>query len=81
MCVPGSTLLATFPITQGFPYILLVFCIYEPEAFKYERPHTEGCSGDEIEEMMQREEIITVIQFLRSVPGAELKGMPTEAGG
>ncbi|MDP6398620.1 MAG: cytochrome c [Arenicellales bacterium] len=39
------------------------------------------CSGDEIEEMMQREDIITVIQFLRSVPGAELKGMPTEAGG
>ncbi len=39
------------------------------------------CSGDEIEEMMQREDIITVIHFLRSVSGAELKGMPTEAGG
>ncbi len=39
------------------------------------------CSGDEIEKMMQREDIITVIHFLRSVSGAELKGMPTEAGG
>jgi len=39
------------------------------------------CSGDEIEELMQREDIITVIHFLRSVTRAELKGKPTEAGG